>query len=140
MKTLHPDVLPRQVQEFLAAFPKLQTQRGAFNKCKLVSLELSTYLRQRGYKARLVHVAGLIGTFAEPHPEWADKPPKEWSHYLVKVGHRFFDPTIRQFDDTADLPAVYTLWELRAMWSTVEIDKFMNQWVQETLQIKSYRV
>lgn len=123
------------IREFARSFPKLQTQRGAYNKCKFASYELVIFLRQRGFKARLVHIQNCPApTYPNPHPKWADKRRDKWSHYVVGIGRWTIDLTARQFDTSLNVPHVVTLNKLREQWVTVADDKFLNAWTAEVLR------
>jgi hypothetical protein len=130
-----PDHMVQLVNEFASNFSTLLTQSGAIGKCKLVSYELTKYLRKRGLKAALVHVQGVkAGVYPNPHRNYVDKPRKDWSHYVVKVGHVTVDLSVRQFDTTLPYPYFSTLHEMRQQWDVVETDKFINRWVREALR------
>jgi hypothetical protein len=121
-----------QVNEFSRNFPKLSTQKGAVNTCKMISYELCKYLRSRGINALMYHVEKCApGTYPKPHKTWADKKESEWSHYVVKVGSRCFDLSARQFDSNLPHPYTCSIAELRRTWDVVESDKFLNRLVLE---------
>lgn len=129
--------LAQLIREFSRQFPKLKTQRGAYNKCKFASYELVLYLRQRGFKARLVHIEGCPAPmYPEPHAKWAAKRRDRWSHYVVGIGRWTIDLTARQFDADAPVPLVMPITRLRTQWTSVTDDRFLNNWVAEVLRHK----
>lgn len=137
-----PDHVLMLVSEFARKFPSLQTKAGAHNKCKLISMELAAFLRKRGIKAKLIHVQGVRDKKSLPdaHQEWLDRQAKEWSHYVVKSGSRYFDLSARQFDPNADVPSVNTRPQLAERWNLVESDDFLNDWVTEVLPVKEFNL
>ena len=153
MKILTPDVLgadteqtvmPNRgkhlahvIKEFVRAFPRLSTQAGAVNKCKMASYEAVLYLRQRGFNARLIHLQNCPKpAYPNPHRVWAEKRRDQWSHYVVGIGHWSIDFTAKQFDATVSMPLIQPLTQVRALWVEVEDDKFMNHWVKESTKYR----
>lgn len=125
------------VREFVAKFPSLQTQRGAYNKCKFASYTLVLYLRQRGFNARLIHIQNCPRpSYPEPYTRWANRRRDQWSHYVVGIGRYAIDITARQFDNQMEVPHIETLNQLRTRWTVVEPDRFLNRWVDEVLDSK----
>lgn len=132
--------LAQLIREFVRSFPKLQRQRGAYNKCKFMSYELVLFLRRRGFNAKLIHIQGCPApTYPEPHPVWAAKRRDRWSHYVVGIGRWSIDVTARQFDSEARVPLVMPLAELRQQWTVVEEDKFLNRLVEDVLAANRLR-
>lgn len=128
------------VREFADRLPKLQTQRGAYNKCKFVSYELVLYLRRRGFNARLIHIQGCPApTYPNPHSVWAKKRRDKWSHYVVGVGHWSIDLTARQFDSELPVPLIKSLASLREQWTLVEDDRFLNGFINEMIESRITR-
>jgi hypothetical protein len=142
LRTNHPNPergqhLLHLVKEFVTRFPKLQTQAGAYNKCKFASYTLVLYLRQRGFNARLIHIQDCPRpAYPEPHQRWQNKRRDRWSHYVVGIGRYSIDITARQFDSDLPVPFIETLAKLRQRWTTVETDTFLNGWAQEVLDSK----
>lgn len=153
MKILTPDVLgtdttkpviPNRgkhlahvIKDFVRAYPRLATQSGAVNKCKMASYEAVLYLRQRGFNARLIHLQNCPKpTYPNPHRQWVDKRRDQWSHYVVGIGHWAIDFTEKQFDVKASTPTIKPLTQVRELWSVVEDDKFMNNWVKESTRYR----
>jgi hypothetical protein len=125
------------VREFVARYPKFQTQAGSYNKCKFASYELVLFLRRRGFNARLLHIQNCPApNFPDAHPTWAAKRRDKWSHYTVAIGRWSVDVTARQFDTTLKVPHVVRIQDLRLVWKTVEYDRFLNRWITETLAHK----
>lgn len=125
------------IREFARNFPKLRTQRGSYNKCKFASYELVLFLRQRGFRARLIHIQNCPApTYPNPHAKWASKRRDKWSHYVVGIGKWSIDLTARQFDVSLPVPFVQPLSKLREQWTSVEDDRFLNNWVAEVLRHK----
>lgn len=131
--------LAHVIKDFVRAFPRLATQTGAVNKCKMVSYEAVLYLRQRGFNARLIHLQNCPKpTYPSPHRQWAERRRDTWSHYVVGIGHWAIDFTAKQFDAAAAIPTVTPLAQVRAVWATVEDDKFMNNWVKESTKYRKH--
>jgi hypothetical protein len=128
------------VQEFMRRFPSLTTRSGAYDKCKLVSLELAAFLRKRGIKAHMLHIQIPNSVYPNACSQWLEKPLEEWSHYVVRIGTRTFDATARQFDPQADVPLVLPMSAIRSQWKTVEDDSFLDRWVREVLPVKEFNV
>lgn len=132
-------MLDSLLQDFVRRFPRLATKGGSFGKCKFISYELALYLRRRGVKAKLLHVQGL----AQPklrstaHESWANKPSKDWSHYVVLVGDTAIDMTARQFDPKLDHPRIVPRATLVEEWTTVETDSFINRIISEVLRAQT---
>jgi hypothetical protein len=125
------------IRNFADKFPSFTTKQGAYNKCKFASYELVLYLRQRGFAARLIHIKGCpTPSYPEPHLHWATKRRDRWSHYVVGIGRWTVDLTARQFDSKAEVPLILPLSTLRAQWTLVEDDTFLNKWVTEVLRHK----
>lgn len=126
------------IKEFARNFPKLRTQKGSYNKCKFASYELVLFLRQRGFRARLIHIQNCPApTYQNAHPKWMAKRRDKWSHYVVGIGRWSIDLTARQFDTTLPVPFVQPLSKLREQWTIVEDDRFLNNWVAEVLRHKA---
>lgn len=124
------------VQDFVRRFPGLATKSGAYNRCKFMSYELALYLRRRGVKASTVHCQGLTANSTwkdTAHQAWVEKPRKEWSHYVVRVGDVLIDVTGRQFDPKIEHPRFTSRAESRQDWETLENDVFMNKVIRDVL-------
>jgi hypothetical protein len=129
--------LKNLVLEFTRKFPKLKTQQGAYNKCKFVSYECVLFLRRRGFKARLIHIQNCPAPmYPNAHSKWISKRRDKWSHYVVGIGKWSIDLTARQFDVTLPVPFVQPMSKLREQWTSVEDDRFLNNWVAEVLRHK----
>jgi hypothetical protein len=49
-------------------------------------------------------------------------------HYVVRIGDLILDPSARQFDPTADVPALRTATELRNEWGDADVVKLNDLW------------
>ena len=104
----------------------------------MASYELALYLQQRGINARVTHLEGCKpGVYPNPHKIWRDKPSSQWSHYVVTVGRWTLDMTAKQFDTALGVPHMERLSSIREKWSTVEEDNIINNWVSETLNVRT---
>jgi len=134
------EYIDRLILEFMRRFPSLTTRSGAYDKCKLVSLELAAFLRKRGLKASMIHLQTPTDAYPNACSQWLEKPAEEWSHYVVKVGTRLIDATARQFDPKADVPQVLPMSVMRTKWKVIEEDSFLDRWVTEVMPVKEFNV
>lgn len=127
-----PSAVYSLLTEFLARHPRFDVKAGAKGACKIVSYEFAKALTKRGIDAKLYHLEGIDPkAYPNAHSTWQNKPAKEWSHYVVKIGSTCFDLTARQFDSDLPQPYVCPMSELRKIWTTVEPDDFLNTMVDE---------
>ena len=126
------------IREFCTRFTSLPKANGALNKCKFVSYELAKHLQKRGIPARLIHLQGVKSQddFPDAVQFWKDKPADEWTHYVVKVGSRYYDLTARQMIKDAEYPHVTGLKLLKEQWVKVESDSFLNGFLTEAIDAR----
>lgn len=141
MKILSQSKVDKSVLAVLKSFadklPSLQTQVGAYNKCKFVSYEAVLFLRQQGIQAQLVHIKNYKGSgYNNPHLKWLNKGRDKWSHYVVAIDDMTFDFTIKQFDTTLPVPYMQSLDDLTMDWNKVGYDVFLNTFVDEIQLIR----
>ena len=128
-----PQRLDSLVNEFAAKFPKLERPDIAIGRCKFYSMELVKFLRQRGVNAQLYHLQHIKSRASWPraHPTWVNTTPKEWTHYIIRVGGTAIDITSRQVDSQNPHPNIYPFSEVKEHWHVVERDDFLNRVVRE---------
>lgn len=127
----------KYVAQFMYRFPGLQKMNSSYGRCKLVSYELAKFLREHGVKAFIYHLEGVKkGSYPNPHKDYQEKKPSEWSHYIVKVRNQGIDLTARQFDKAAPLPLVAHINEFKAKWEKCSRDDFMNKFLEDALRAR----
>ena len=96
-------------------------------------MELAKFLQERNVDAHLLHLQEIRNKEDWPNarPQWIKAKPKDWSHYVVRVGDVVIDVTSRQLDPSNPHPNVMTLENLKKLWKTVETDNFLEKIVQE---------
>jgi hypothetical protein len=102
---LHPPHGIRQrIDEFLRTRPRLASQAGADNQCRIATDDLLEYLQSHGVDA---HATWVRGHSKQP-VRAAPRAMAANRHRVVGLpGGAFVDVTRRQFDEHADHPTYY---------------------------------
>lgn len=120
--TLPPMDVYEVVHHFLEDNSELEDGDLTFGECIMWSKALIYDLREAGFDAKLLRLAGHQGSFPNAHPEWIKLGPSFWYvHYVVLVEGWTIDVTRRQFDPNCPLPVIETLEQTKQEWADVSI-------------------
>lgn len=118
--TLTPRRLDALLKAFTAANPRYLTVSGSLAMCDTASGAFADMLRGHGIGHTVWYATDRKTPLPMPHVAWAGRPLHQICHFVVQIQDGLvYDWTIRQFDQQAESPGVYSLEQLRQDWATV---------------------
>ena len=118
-----PEEIVNVIELFKSEYGKLHMRcldpQKVQGYCSVLTSEFNRFLSQTA--PSIPHDEMVVeGCHAWQNHSWDHEPRFEvYWHQLNKVGAYYIDWTIRQFDITANVPAIYTESELRSIWKSV---------------------
>ncbi len=117
---LTPDRLEALIKAFKAARPQYQTVEGSFAKCLEASQSFCQMLKAHNVSHTLIFMDGRKTPLTDPHPFWFDYDLENVCHFVVRLSNDLcYDWTIKQFDQQAESPGVFTFDQLEQDWDSV---------------------